>query len=160
MDEYLDGNDGTERKAYYSNNGPGVDVWAPGDETLAAGIDGVGDTQYTNADDANYKDRFFNGTSSASPICAGLIALYMQSNPGAGITEVKGWLHDHGSVIDSTYRDDDLDPTQVSYWSCVYNMRDAEKRILYNPFANSTKPTLSGIQISGNLNINMERNFN
>ena len=162
MDEYLSTTDGTERKASYSNNGPGVDVWAPADETLAAGIDGANGTAaaYTNASDNNYVDRFFNGTSSASPICAGLIALYMQSNPGAGITEVKGWLHDHGSVIDSTYTDTEPDPTQLSYWSGSYNLRESEKRILYNPFANSTKPTLSGIQISGNLNINMERNFN
>lgn len=162
MDEFLNTSDGTERKANYSNNGPGVDVWAPADETLAASVDGLGEsiTQYTNASDNNYKDRYFNGTSAASPICAGLIALYMQSNPGAGITEVKGWLHDHGSVIDSTYGDDEPDPTEISYWSGYYNMRDAEKRILYNPFANSTKPTLSGIQINGTLNINMERNFN
>ena len=85
----------------------------------------------------------------------------MQSNPGAGITEVKGWLHDHGSVIEPTYCDNrNPDPTQLAYWSGSYNLRDAEPRILFNPFANSTKPKLSGIQISGNLNINMERNFN
>tara|TARA_B100000085_G_scaffold229732_1_gene216010 strand:- start:63 stop:2006 length:1944 start_codon:yes stop_codon:yes gene_type:complete len=158
MDEYRDPTTGAERKANYSNNGPGVDVWAPADETLAAGIDGANGSAstYTNATDNNYVDRYFNGTSSASPVCAGLIALYMQSNPGAGITEVKGWLHDHGSVIDSTYRDDSTNPSLISYWSGSYNMRDAEKRILYNPFANDTRPTLSGIQISGNVTIRTE----
>tara|TARA_B100000003_G_scaffold9226_1_gene7970 strand:- start:126 stop:2066 length:1941 start_codon:yes stop_codon:yes gene_type:complete len=161
MDDYVDPSDEFERKANYSNNGPGIDVWAPADETLAAGVEGTSQTSYTNPQDTRFKDRFFNGTSAASPVCAGLIALYMQSNPGAGITEVKGWLHDHGSVIEPTYCDNrNPDPTQLAYWSGSYNLRDAEPRILFNPFANSTKPTLSGIQISGNLNINMERNFN
>tara|TARA_R100000479_G_scaffold149152_1_gene84686 strand:- start:111 stop:2051 length:1941 start_codon:yes stop_codon:yes gene_type:complete len=161
MDDYVDPSDEFERKASYSNNGPGVDVWAPADETLAAGVEGTSQTSYTNPQDTRFKDRFFNGTSAASPVCAGLIALYMQSNPGAGITEVKGWLHDHGSVIEPTYCDNrNPDPTQLAYWSGNYNLRDSEPRILFNPFANSTKPTLSGIQISGILNINMERNFN
>jgi len=37
MDDFIESNY-QERKASYSNNGPGVDVWAPADETLSAGM--------------------------------------------------------------------------------------------------------------------------
>ena len=40
MDDFV-GADLAERKASYSNNGFGIDVWAPADETLSAGTNGV-----------------------------------------------------------------------------------------------------------------------
>ena len=42
-----------ETKASYSNNGPGIDVWAPADETLAAGTNGAsGYTDYQRRDNS------------------------------------------------------------------------------------------------------------
>lgn len=141
-----------ESKASYSNNGPGIDVWAPADETLAAGTNGAsGYTDYQRYDDSNFYDNNFNGTSAASPVACGLIALYMETNPTASSREVKAWLKKHGSVIvaDEQYQDSQPDDTQTNYWTFSYTLRGAERRILYNPFANDTKPTMSGIQISG-----------
>ena len=37
MDEFIETNY-KERQASYSNNGPGITVWAPADETLSAGM--------------------------------------------------------------------------------------------------------------------------
>ena len=81
MDEFVT-NDYKERKASYSNNGPGVDIWAPADETLSAGMRAANGDQLP-AGDINYSrynsdfvDMFFNGTSAASPVAAGLVALF------------------------------------------------------------------------------------
>jgi hypothetical protein len=153
MDEYIL-EDGTysERKASYSNNGPGIDVWSPADETLAAGTNGVtGYEDFQRADDSRFYDSLFNGTSAAAPVACGLLALYLQSNPKATSKDVKNWLKRHGSVVveSSQYLDQYQNDNEIPYWDQTYNMRGAERRILYNPFSNDTKPTLSGINISG-----------
>ena len=141
-----------EAKASYSNNGPGIDVWAPADETLAPGTNGVsGYVDYQRYDNSLFYDTNFNGTSAASPVACGLIALYMETNPTASSREVKAWLKNHGSVIvaDEQYQDSQPDDTQTTYWTFSFTLRGAERRILYNPFANDTKPTLSGVRVSG-----------
>ena len=74
MDEFIESNY-QERQASYSNNGSGITVWAPADETLSAGMrDANGDqlgleTNYARYN-SNFVDRLFNGTSAASPVVA------------------------------------------------------------------------------------------
>jgi hypothetical protein len=151
MDEFIN-SDYSERKASYSNNGPGIDAWAPADETLAPGTNGAnGYTDYQRYDDNRFYDCLFNGTSAAAPVVTGLIALYLESNPGATSKDVKYWLNRKGSITDTNnlYLDEYTDDTQTSYWTGLYNMRGAEKRILYNPTANDERPSISGLSISG-----------
>ena len=125
---------GSEQKATYSNNGPGIDVWAPADETLTAGLPFAG--RYQRRDNFAFYDRFFNGTSAAAPVVSGLIALYLETNPSVGSTETKNWLNTIGSkVLDSSqYYDQFTDDTTINYWSSDRNLREAERRIAFNPF--------------------------
>ena len=149
MDEYIR-SDYFERKASYSNNGPGIDVWAPADETLAPGTNGVtGYTDYERYDDNRFYDNNFNGTSAASPVAAGLVALYMEMNPTATSRQVKDWLKSRGTKLTNTYYDPNTDDTQTVYWTGAYNMRGAEKRILYDETATDTIPKITGVNISG-----------
>ena len=149
MDDYIN-TDNTERKAFYSNNGPGIDVWAPADETLAAGTNGTSYATYPRYDLSNFYDALFNGTSAAAPVCTGLIALYLQANPKATAREVKTWLRERASVLTTLYQDTSTDDTTTAYWTGVYNMRGAEKRILYNPYANDAQPRVDQVTFSGN----------
>jgi len=149
MDEYIN-LDGSERKATYSNNGPGIDVWAPADETLAPGTNGVTRYEdYVRYDDNRFYDCYFNGTSAASPVAAGVIALYMEMNPTATSRQVKEWLKVRGSKIISSYQDQYTDDTTTNYWTGQFNMRGAEKRILYDETANDTIPKINGLNIAG-----------
>ncbi|MBI3898785.1 MAG: S8 family serine peptidase [Gammaproteobacteria bacterium] len=72
----------------YSSTGPKVDVAAPGgDESVDLNGDGFADgVLSTWADDSNgtieFKFRFMNGTSMASPHMAGVVALMKSVNPG------------------------------------------------------------------------------
>lgn len=142
-----------ESKASYSNNGPGIDVWAPADETLAAGLpnNGSGYNDFRRYDNSLHFDNNFNGTSAASPVACGVVCLYMQTNPTASSKTVKEWIKRDGSRVVGTslYYDQYTDDTQTTYWTGAFNMRGAETRIIYNPFANNTIPTMSGISISG-----------
>jgi subtilisin family serine protease len=151
MDEFIN-NDFSERKASYSNNGPGIDVWSPADETLAPGTNNVsGYTGYQRYDDDRFYDCLFNGTSAAAPVVTGLIALYLETNPSATSQVVKEWLKNHGSVVVDTnsYQDDVQNDTLTTYWTGQYNLRGSERRILYNPYSNDVIPSLSGVVISG-----------
>jgi subtilisin family serine protease len=141
-----------ERKVSYSNNGPGIDVFGPGDETLSAGVNGVvGATDYQRYDDSRFYDMFFNGTSAASPIVAGVVALYMQSNPSATSYDVHEWIKNYGSKVFDTsqFIDEYPDDTNDDYWRELYNLRGAEPRIIHDPFANDTVPKFNGVNISG-----------
>ena len=149
MDEFIE-TDYSERKASYSNNGPGIDVWAPADETLAPGTNGVsGATDYQRYDDNRFYDTYFDGTSAAAPVVTGLIALYLESNPTATSRQVKDWLKRRGSILTDTYQDQYPDDTTEDYWTSEFNMRGAEKRILHDETANDTIPSVTGVNIDG-----------
>ena len=155
MDDYIESNY-KERKANYSNNGPGVDIWAPADETLSAGMraangDQLGSETNYSRYNSNFVDRYFNGTSAASPVVAGLVALFLESKPDATSREVKDFLKDQGSkIIPSTeWRDDVTDTSDADYWRGEYNNRGALNHIAFDPTASDTRPNISGVEITG-----------
>lgn len=66
----------TDSQAGFSNFGPCVDIYAPGVSIFSA----------TNTNDNSYLTS--SGTSMASPHVAGIVALYLQSNPSATPAQV------------------------------------------------------------------------
>lgn len=155
------------RKVSYSANGPMIDIWAPAEMTMAAGYAGSYE-EFPREDDSNFYDTWFNGTSAAGPNACSVIALYLESNRKATQDDVRKWLDRHGSVeIDLS--DPYPDPDSVGYWSQSYNatfdaaasindsynfrgngnLRGATKRVLRNPYANNTIPSINGVNISG-----------
>jgi hypothetical protein len=148
MDEFIE-NNLSERKASYSNNGPGIDVWAPADETLSAGTNGLPSyTDYQRYDNSQFYDCYFNGTSAAAPVVTGLVALYLENNPSASSLDVKSWLSNTGSNIvpANQYLDQYDDDTQTNYWTESYNLRGAQRRLLYNPY-NGSSSTQIGTEL-------------
>ncbi len=152
---YLAETDGSEFQTYYSNNGPGIDIFAPGDSCIAAGLlasNGAllssGDTIY-NRYNSDFKDQYMNGTSAASPVCAGVVALHLESVPGATSRDVKDFLNDQGKVeVGQGILRTESPNTGIGttgYWSYPYNLRGARRRILRDRSASSTTASISGI---------------
>lgn len=71
--------DRTDGVTSWSNRGPCVDIWAPGDEIVSLGLNGVG--------------RQDSGTSMAAPHVSGLVAAYLQRHPAATPTAVTSALN-------------------------------------------------------------------
>jgi len=159
MEEYIGGPDGVghqEFKAIYSNNGPGVDLWAPADETMSAGVratngDQLGtDTNY-NRYNSDFKDMFFNGTSAASPVVAGVVALFLESKPSATSGDVKNYIRDFASRVlpSSEWLDQYPNSASAEYWRESYNNRGAANRVLFDPTASDAEVKISGIKLTG-----------
>jgi hypothetical protein len=154
------------RKVCYSANGPMIDIWAPAEMTMAAGY-ATGYEDYQRVDNTNFYDTWFNGTSAAGPNACSVIALYLEANRKATNDNVRTWLRSDGSKEISLADPYGLNDT--GYWTQTYsstfdgpanttesynirgngNLRGAPSRVLYNPYANNAKPSMSGVSVSG-----------
>lgn len=84
---------GLEQKASRSETGPGVTCYAPGTDIMGASSQ---NSVYTTAPlqfgNSFYKQMNISGSSMAAPQVAGIMALYLQLNPGATPAQAKSWL--------------------------------------------------------------------
>ena len=134
-----------ERCSDFSNRGPAIDVWAGGSYILSP-YEGL--FSYDDPRDSNFKLRMISGTSMACPNVSGVIATYLESNPDADQAAVRKWLYEEGSttVSSSDYYDayQSNGATDFNYWGQTYSLKSSPRRILFNPYANNRKATMSG----------------
>jgi subtilisin family serine protease len=99
-----------------------------------------------------------SGTSMAAPNVTGVVSLYLESKPSANRVDVRSWLHRRAVVgVDtSVFRDDYTGDdavgagTSEAYWRGSYNhLRDAPRKILFNPFANNGVANFNGVNFKG-----------
>jgi hypothetical protein len=97
--------DKTDARAYYSNTGSCVDLYAPGSSITSAGIAGSTSTAT------------MSGTSMASPHIAGLAARLMQAQPGITASGIRDRLTANattGSVSIANYVEADPGPVETT----------------------------------------------
>jgi len=122
-----------EYKATYSNQGPGVNIWAPGTSVMSAcsNINQFGTGAQPYYLNASFKQTNISGTSMASPQICGLSALYLQRNLGATVSEVKEYLQEQAEQsarLYSTGQNYDYtnirslmgSPNRLAYWQYAY----------------------------------------
>jgi len=84
-----------DQRTVYSNTGPGVDIYAPGENIMSAwrtatgGQYGSGSTYFWNS---SYRQKNIGGTSMACPQVAGLAALVAQLNPHFTSAQMKDYI--------------------------------------------------------------------
>jgi subtilisin family serine protease len=130
IDEAQYNNDGTyiDQKASYSDNGPLVDIYAPGSGIISAVTDDLiyakDDYQY----DDNFMEAILSGTSMASPQVAGIAALYLQSSPGMTPAKLK-------SVILANSSTQVHNPSESPSGSFSFNVNTP--KLVFNKYGNS-----------------------
>ena len=106
---------------------------------------------YYDRYNSDFVDQYMNGTSAASPVCAGLVALHLESVPGATSREVKKFLDEQGSITvpDSLFEDTNPSIGTTSYWFTYFNLRGAKRRVLRDRSASDAIPSISGATVTG-----------
>ena len=83
----------SDEKVSFSTTGPGVDIYAAGDEIISASstTNLIGGVSYWG--NSSFRQANIQGTSMASPQVCGLGALYLQANPGISPAELRTMIH-------------------------------------------------------------------
>ena len=76
-----------DQKSYYSDCGPGVDIWAPGTNIISSFLSGASDPR-----NASYYFGKINGTSMASPQVCGVIACALEVYPNMTPAQAKAYI--------------------------------------------------------------------
>lgn len=146
---YVDPSSGNlEMSASFSEKGPRVDIYAPGNNIqsvvpVGSVLDDSDATTYPS--DSNYKINKLDGTSMAAPNVTGIIATLLQIRPNYTQQDCINWLKDNCSV-NRLY-----DPTTGIPSTDYINLRalqGSENNYLQTPFVSKNVFSTSKLKIS------------
>ena len=113
-----------ESKATYSNCGPRVDIFAPGDWIISAVHDDTGGGPTKNdLRNTSYKLAKYNGTSMASPQVCGVIACLLEQYPNMNQSDVMDYINQHA-------KDDQMTTTSGGYTDDT-DLQGADNKYLF-----------------------------
>ena len=84
------GNTINETKAAFSNNGPGVDIYAPGRAIMSS----LNSSSTSDPRNSTYKIGKYQGTSMASPQVCGVLACILEIYPNMNQSQARKYLFD------------------------------------------------------------------
>ena len=123
----------TEQKAYFSETGPRVDVYAPGVMIMGAYDNYLYVTPAVpDPRNSGFYLNKISGTSQATPQVTGLLACVLQSRPDTTTAEAKEFLHKESLK-------DRLVVTGADTWTNYTSLQDGENKILHTPFTNPVR---------------------
>ena len=137
------------RRASFSNYGPKVDIWAPGQNIISAfNSSGFSDTKYGGAPNYYYS---ISGTSMASPQVAGILAVYATGKSRFTHQDALRYLTQHNSMNDfgRTVMDWDIGGDPPATYSVDIQAPNAS---YYTLNGNDRKGTVQGNNVSISLN--------
>tara|TARA_B100001564_G_scaffold356409_1_gene370530 strand:- start:306 stop:2459 length:2154 start_codon:yes stop_codon:yes gene_type:complete len=154
---------GKERKVNYSASGNYIDCYATSDLSFAAQRTGNYnryDAYYTYDSTSSLisADGLFNGTSSACPIAAGILATKLEYNRTWTYTDIKNWFSSSVGVQDAAdfYYGSESVTVNDSSWSDKNSIQGTDATIIWDVPVSSDKEIVisgSGFSISGNITI-------
>jgi hypothetical protein len=129
-----------EGKNFFSNAGPAIDVYAPGEYIMSAIPEGslleIDTTSVAYPSNTNFKATKISGTSMAAPQVAGVVACMLDARPEYTQTQVKAWIQEIGTA-------DRLTQTGSGYTDLGF-LQGGPNRYLKQPFTSATAWRFSG----------------
>lgn len=150
-------NGGIDRPANYSKKGPAVNSWAPGNAIMSTASN-ENDAEYTPVTfdypaDTNYKIMRIGGTSMSSPQVAGLLALYLQSQPNISPDDlIRKIANDSSAVISDTGLIND-------YSASTASLLGSPNRLLYSRYGVNNTSSFNGSLAFNNVNLDVSNTF-
>ena len=126
--------DGKEQKAESSETGPGVNIYAPGTSIFSTLSDTTVYTSGPYPANADFNIGNLSGTSMASPQMAGVLALWLQLNPGSTPAQALNYFKDNAKsnrIYQTANNDTDYTNTR--------SILGSGNRYLFNKFNSATQ---------------------
>jgi hypothetical protein len=118
-----------ERKTYFSETGPRVDVYAPGAMIMGAyANDSYVTSAVADPRRAGYYLNKISGTSQATPQVTGYVACLLQLRPHYTITDIKNFIKE--------YSNKGVLQEGADSWTNLYHLQGGNNRYLRMPFVN------------------------
>jgi subtilisin family serine protease len=125
-----------ERKAYFSETGPRVDVYAPGTMIMGAYANEPYQTSaVADPRRAGYYMNKLSGTSMAAPQVTGVVACFLQLRPNSKVNDIKAFIAE-------TSNKNKLAEGAVS-WTNLYSLQGGANNYLYTPFTNPSRGSIT-----------------
>ena len=120
-----------DQKAIFSTSGNGIDIWAPGANIMSccSNTNVRGGVAYNL--DSGFKQLSISGTSQAAPQVCGVLATFLQLNPGITPRQLKVWATNTASVSNVIYNTGNVN---LSDYLNGYSTLSTKNKFLYNPF--------------------------
>jgi subtilisin family serine protease len=121
-----------ERKAYYSNTGPRVDIYAPGTWIVSSVADTTGSgwgPEIADSRNSSYYIARDIGTSMAAPQVAGVLACLLEIYPHMTPTQALSYITSYAKTSQLA----DTGGTSPSWTSDTYSLQGGNNRYLYLP---------------------------
>ena len=133
LSKYFDNSTGKENLINYTSRGQGVDIFAAGDNCIAASSNFSG-TNFPYEDGSSYYSWAFGGTSCAAPQTAGLMATYLSSKPNMSPQALKEKI-----IADATQNI--IKENDPSDYTDANSFLDSNNRVLYNRYNQANSVT-------------------
>ena len=135
-----------DQKAIYSCAGNGIDVWAPGSNIMSCCSNTNDYSAVSYNLDSGFKQVVLSGTSMASPQVCGVLAGFLQLNPGVTPAQLKAWATNTASVSNVIYNSGNVN---LSDFLDNRSTLSTKNKFLYFPFNATASQSGGAVGLTG-----------
>jgi subtilisin family serine protease len=139
-----------DQKADFSASGNGIDMWAPGSNIMSCCSNTNRFSAVSYNLDSGFKQVVLSGTSQAAPQVCGVLATFLQLNPGVTPNQLKIWATNTASVSGVIYNTGNVN---LSDYLNNRSSLSTKNKFLYDPFNALASQTGGAVGLTGPLTL-------